>query len=524
MKKRILSLMLALVMIFSLATNVYAVSESEIDEMIDATTEFMYTNIKEPIVGTVAGEWTVLSLARAGADVPDGYFESYYDRVEDYVKERNGKLSENKFTEYSRLIVALTSIGKDVKNVGGYNLLEPLANFDNVIKQGINGPIWALIAYDTMDFEIPKTKSGTQNSRETMIDYILDLEITDDNGKVGGWALRGNNPDPDITAMALYAFSPYVDSNSEVKAAVERALDVLSNKQLQNGGFFSWGTENSESIAQTIIALTSLGIDPATDTRFIKYDADANPHTMLEALSKYFVQGGGFKHILSGERDGIATDQGAEGFIAYRRFTEGKPYLFDMSDVNVEKASEKVDENLLFNDIKNHWAEDLINKTKGFKIANGKKSFKPDQFINRGEFAVGIVNGFNLKKGEKTINFTDVKDSDWYSEAIKIAASNNIIEGKGENKYDPKANITREEAMAILYRVFELKGKDVNLNTDTKTIINKFSDGEDVSEWAEKYVAYCIQESIVEGRLEGIVPLGNITRAEAVTIIDRSMK
>lgn len=521
MKKRIISLLLALIMIFSLTTQVIAVDDNQIEDMVNTTQEFMYTNISEPNVGTVAGEWTVLSLARSDAEVPEEYFNDYYNRVENYVKEKSGKLTKNKFTEYSRLIVALTSIGKDVKNVAGYNLLEPLSNFDNVIKQGINGPIWALIAFDTKNFEIPRTDSGTQNSRETMINYILDLEITDKNGRLGGWALTGDKPDPDITAMAIYAFSPYVDSNTKVKAAVERALEVLSDNQLQNGGYISWGTENSESVAQVIIALTSLGIDPSTDKRFIKYDADANPHTTLDALSQFYVSGGGFKHIKEGKRDGIATDQGVEGFISYLRFKKGKTYLFDMSDVKVGKTDTSA---LLFSDIENHWAKDLILDTKGYGISNSEKEFKPDKPINRGEFAVGIVNGFKLTPGEKTVKFDDVKESDWYYSAVQVAASNGIIEGKGYGKYDPKSNITREEAMTMIYRLFELKGKDMKLNSNPEELVEKFPDGKEVSDWAKKYVAYNIQNEIIEGRLEGIVPKGNITRAEAVTVINRSTK
>ena len=137
-------------------------------------------------------------------------------------------------------------------------------------------------------------------TREKLIQVILDAQLSN-----GGWNLSGNDADPDMTAMAIQSLAPYYKENEAVKAAVDKALDVLSELQLATGGFGSWGTENSESCAQVIVALTALGIDPAKDSRFIK-----NGLTILDALASYYVDGGGFRHIASGDRDGMATEQG----------------------------------------------------------------------------------------------------------------------------------------------------------------------------------------------------------------------
>ena len=131
-----------------------------------------------------------------------------------------------------------------------------------------------------------------------------------------------------MTAMAIQALAPYYKENDAVKAAVDKALDVLSELQLATGGFGSWGTENSESCAQVIVALTALGIDPAKDSRFIK-----NGLTFLDALASYYVDGGGFRHIASGDRDGMATEQAYYALTAYYRFLDGKTNLYDMTDV-----------------------------------------------------------------------------------------------------------------------------------------------------------------------------------------------
>ena len=142
-------------------------------------------------------------------------------------------------------------------------------------KQGINGPIFALIAYDSGDYEIPENKDAKdQVTRQKLIDYILSKEINKGESNAGGWALSGNNPDPDITFMAIQSLAKYTDQK-EVKEAVDRALKIMSKAQLSTGGFDSWGVPNCESTAQAIVALTALGIDIDNDSRFVKTDSKA---------------------------------------------------------------------------------------------------------------------------------------------------------------------------------------------------------------------------------------------------------
>jgi hypothetical protein len=298
---------------------------------INETAALMYKNTPDPRIGTNSGEWTMLSLARAGYDIPQSYYEKYYTNVVNELKEKNGVLSTAKYTEYSRLILGLTAIGKDVTNVGGYNLIEKLADFNGVKKQGINGPIFALIALDTKNYEIPVVEGvSVQTTRDMLIDYILSKEITDKNGVVGGWALSGKVPDPDITAMTLQALAKY-KNDEKVKPYIDRAVSVLGKIQLDNAGYSSWGSENSESIAQVIVALTALGIDPTTDTRFIKGEGN----WIVSAIMEFYVEGGGFKHILSDGINGMATDQGMYAIVAYDRFANGQTSLYDMTDVEV---------------------------------------------------------------------------------------------------------------------------------------------------------------------------------------------
>ena len=111
----------------------------------------------------------------------------------------------------------------------------------------------------------------------------------------------------------------------------EKLIQVILDAQLNDGGFGSWGTINSESCAQVIVALTALGIDPTADSRFVK-----NGHTVLDALAGFYVTGGGFRHTAGGERNGMATEQGYYALAAYYRFVNAQTRLYDMSDVTIQ--------------------------------------------------------------------------------------------------------------------------------------------------------------------------------------------
>ena len=108
---------------------------------------------------------------------------------------------------------------------------------------------------------------------------------------------------------------------------MDEAVQTLSDMQLADGGYSSWGTVNSESCAQVIIALTTLGIDPAKDSRFIKYGL-----SLLDALCAYY-KDGGFCHTRDGAADDIATEQALCALTAYARLLNGQTALYDMTDL-----------------------------------------------------------------------------------------------------------------------------------------------------------------------------------------------
>jgi hypothetical protein len=222
-----------------------------------------------PGIGAVGGEWMVIGLARSERTVPG--VEDYYKKVLEYVAENidpeTGRLHKAKSTDNSRIIIALTAIGKDVTNVGGYNLLAGLSDLEFVKYQGNNGPIWALLALDSGNYPVP---SGGTVTRQALIDEILRVQTSD-----GGWTVYGDKADSDMTGMALTALAPYYTKDLKVQEAIDKAIARLSEMQDEDGGYSTSydGTTKiatSESISQVVTALSALGINADTDPRFVK--------------------------------------------------------------------------------------------------------------------------------------------------------------------------------------------------------------------------------------------------------------
>lgn len=302
---------------------------AEVENIYKTTGDYL-EKLGTPSVGTVGGEWMVIGLIRSGRQIKNA--DDYYETVVKFVQENideNGRLHNTKSTENSRIILALTAMGKDVTNVANHNLLAGLNDMEYVCKQGINGPIWALITLDSGNYSL----SEGDVTREALIQIILDAQLED-----GGWALGGSVSDPDMTGMALQALTTYYEKNAEVKKAVDEAIEMLSMMQGADGSFASIDGCSSESIAQVVTALSGLGIDVDRDSRFIKNGVSA-----LDALCTFYVEGGGFKHILDGKLDGMATEQSYYALTAYFHMQEGKPNLFDMTDV-VDMGNDKVEE------------------------------------------------------------------------------------------------------------------------------------------------------------------------------------
>ncbi len=333
--KKGLSFIITIAVSILMAINVGAhvdLSKSDIAAYLDVISARQMSTITNPKYGSVGGEWTVIGLARYGT-ITKSYIEIYKDNLKVSLQKNNGELSDTRYTEYARVVMALTSINENPQKFGGYNLLQPLAEYDVIEKQGLNGLIYTLIALDCGDYEIPSPKSnynGTKTTREKLKENILDRQNSD-----GGWSFAGSASDPDMTAMTIQALSAYYSKDSKITNAVDNAILFLSKVQNKNGDYCSGSTPNCESTAQVLTAMASVGIK-ASDSLFIK-----NGKTVLDGIMQYYTDGA-FKHVMSGKANQLATDQAMYALVAYYRSLDNENSIYDMSDgIQTKKISKE---------------------------------------------------------------------------------------------------------------------------------------------------------------------------------------
>ena len=289
------------------------------------------------LAGSASGDWYPLGIGRYG--YKDNY-AAYLAAVTDYVSreyQTASKLGANA-TEWHRIALAVSAAGGDPTEIGDFNnspinlIADGVYNRNNLGGQGINGWAWGLIVLDSKQYEIP---DGAANTRESIITAILAREI-----KGGGFALTGTNPDPSITGMVVQALSPYYENRQDVRLTVDRAITWLSSAQESDGGYVSWGTREAGSGVWAMLACISIGIDPLTDSRFIK-----NGNSLLDGIMRYRNTDGGFLHSYSndpenplavaGKSNSMASEQVLYGLVGLYRFQNGMNNLFDMSDQSV---------------------------------------------------------------------------------------------------------------------------------------------------------------------------------------------
>ena len=186
------------------------------------------------------------------------------------------------------------------------------------------------------------------------------------------------------------------------------------------------------------------------------------------------------------------------------------------SYIELDSTEPDQDNKINFTDVsQDYWAYSQIQDfvKKGYIEGYGDNTFRPKEPIKRNEF-VKIFNkvfGLTNKSG---IVFDDTKDN-WAKDEIDIAVTNGVAQGIGANKFEPEEYITREAAVKMLANYMKIEDK----NHDK---IKKFSDYNEISDWAKDAFEGNLENGYIQGTDEGkLAPKNNITRAEVVTLLSR---
>ena len=160
-------------------------------------------------------------------------------------------------------------------------------------------------------------------------------------------------------------------------------------------------------------------------------------------------------------------------------------------------------------DISGHWAEEVILEWIEKGLANGYSdgNFRPNNEITRAEFMKLTNNAFGFTE-EKSINYMDVVEGQWFYDTIQKASANGYITGYEDNTIRPNNPITREEVATIIARIMNLNSKGEG--------IEDFIDKDNIN-WSRGYVGAVVSKKYMVGFPDGsFKPQKNITRGEAI--------
>ncbi len=271
--------------------------------------QFIDTTLSEN--AGVNAEWYVVTLSQTGSY----NFDSYENALLNYL-ENNRVSSASSRLKYMMALLATGSDSGYVKD-----------NFDTSIgQQGIMSWVFGLHVLNN-------GVKSSEHSQDSVCQTLVSLQLSD-----GGFAVTGNKGNSDVTAMVITALAPYYEKNADVKACIDKTLSFLSDEQNEYGGYESYGVYCSESTAQVLMALSSLGIDCTQDERFIK-----NGVTVLDSLCDFMLDDGSFSHELGASSNENATSQAYYCLNAYLKMLDGDNYLFVFEDNSIDDTTTNTD-------------------------------------------------------------------------------------------------------------------------------------------------------------------------------------
>ncbi len=303
-----------------------AVGENEIraeraEKALEATVDYYREHRSSP-----QSWWDLVALRGAEVDLNDVDWEVEFSRGSETADLFKKLLDSSSPTDYAGAILGALALEKDLSVVfpekDPVQELRRMQEEDGGFGGTVNNSIWALIALEAVSAEgfaaesAEDAESDENTATNTAIgkaakavDYLLQEQKED-----GGFALRGDSGDPDVTAMVLQALAPYAEMPGmpEVSRSIDKALSFLQEKQLQTGGFASFGEENANSVAVVISGLLAVDEDPL-DPKWQKEGqegfmglprqkvaaaGDKSSTNMVESLLRFQLEDGSFSYLL----------------------------------------------------------------------------------------------------------------------------------------------------------------------------------------------------------------------------------
>ena len=162
----------------------------------------------------------------------------------------------------------------------------------------------------------------------------------------------------------------------------------------------------------------------------------------------------------------------------------------------------------------NAWYANAVNTAaaKGLMNGTGNNKFEPLKTVQRSQVAAIVWNIEGAPAVTGTTPFTDVAADAWYAQAVTWAYQNKVVSGTSATTFAPNQNITRQDFAVVLYNKAGKPAASADLS--------KFVDASKINSWAQDAVKWAVSKGIINGNDKNeLNPTGTLTRAEAASII-----
>lgn len=477
--------------------------------------------------------WEAMDMGAYKKYAPETKFVLSDNAKQEFINESIKLISKtDKDTDLAKAILALTSQGKDAKNLYKVNNNNKIDAIKRLNKSDHSPSAWSA-PYTLMVYNINEYKN-----REKEINLVNALISS--QGENGAWDEYGTI---DTTANAISGLSFYLNDEDllikeKVNTSIENALNYLSSQQNSDGSFSdTWNGRNSNSTAMVAIALCASGVDVENDTRFVK-----EGNTIIDGLLSFALDDNtGFGHIDNTSLSDYSTEQSFRALIAllgvittksaynvcdfngidltYARATGVNSSVNSPSDPQGDKITVtltiKTDEDYFLNSYKVSLSGD------GATVYHAFIKGCSENDISYKGADEGYVS--SIAKGSKDLGeFDHGKNSGWLYE----------LNGKTPSLGIKECSIKNGDKIKFYYTKDYTKASGVVRTKDRedKKDDNKISDDlkfKDISEshWAYDAILYVNENSLIKGiDEETFAPDDNMTRAMIVTILHRLEK
>lgn len=136
----------------------------------------------------------------------------------------------------------------------------------------------------------------------------------------------------------------------------------------------------------------------------------------------------------------------------------------------------------------------------------GNNKFNPTGSVTRGEWITMLYRAAGSPAVYSSVSFTDVPS--WCKDAVQWAVQNGITDGIGNNKFGPDMTLDRMQIVTFMYRFAKLQGMDVN----STLYLSAYTDGNTVDTWAQPAMKWALQKGYLDPVGGKIQPKGTMTR------------